>query len=138
MTSKINATISGSLPGGGIDEVTCQIAGIVPFLVMKSMALADRIKEKDAYDVEYVLRFYPGGVTAVAEAFLPLKDHGLVKEALQKLGAKFGSPDHVGPRWIVDFLGIIDREERIVRQRQAHRLVDSLLVLLNDHGGRLA
>lgn len=126
----VQVKISGVLPTGGIDEVTCNIAGIVPFIVMKSMALSDRIKEKDAYDIEYVLRLYPGGIDAVAAAFEPLRSNGLVEEGLQKLHSKFASPDHVGPRWVADFLGIIDREERIIRQRQAHRTVTDLLVAL--------
>ena len=48
-------TLDGTLPGGGKDSTTIRIASIVPFIVMKGMALADRLKEKDAWDVYYCL-----------------------------------------------------------------------------------
>ena len=38
--------VDGRLPSGAINTVKFKIAGIVPFLVMKGRALADRIKEK--------------------------------------------------------------------------------------------
>jgi hypothetical protein len=43
-------TIEGELPGGGRLSVTCRVAAIVPWLVMKGMALEDRLKVKHAYD----------------------------------------------------------------------------------------
>jgi hypothetical protein len=33
---------------GAVETATVRVAGIVPWLVMKGMALADRVKEKDA------------------------------------------------------------------------------------------
>jgi len=42
--------VTGTLPEGGDDVVTVRVASIVPFLVMKGMALASRIKSKDAYE----------------------------------------------------------------------------------------
>jgi hypothetical protein len=53
-------TIDGELPAGGRLRVTCRVAAIVPWLVMKGMALADRLKEKDAYDIYYAVHVYPG------------------------------------------------------------------------------
>jgi hypothetical protein len=52
--------IEGSLPGGARDSATVRIASIVPFLAMKGMALATRLKEKDAWDIYYCVRWYPG------------------------------------------------------------------------------
>ena len=40
-------TLSGTLPDGGKDTATIRVASIVPFLVMKAMALASRLMEKD-------------------------------------------------------------------------------------------
>jgi len=42
--------LEGTLPDGAVDEVQVRVASVVPFLVMKAMALADRRKAKDAYD----------------------------------------------------------------------------------------
>jgi hypothetical protein len=46
------------LPEGGIDRVVCKVSAVVPFIVMKGMALADRMKEKDAWDIYYCLVHY--------------------------------------------------------------------------------
>ena len=35
--------VEGELPGGGRDRVTVRVAGVVPWLVMKGMALAPRL-----------------------------------------------------------------------------------------------
>lgn len=126
----VKVKIAGTLPTGGKDEVSCQVAGIVPFITMKSMALNDRIKEKDAYDIDYVLLNYPGGVQAVIKEFEPFLSHGLVQEGLQKLRSKFQTPDHVGPKWVADFLGITDAVQRAARQRQSFAIVDQLLLAL--------
>lgn len=42
--------VSGTLPGGAKDTATLRVASIVPFLVMKAMALASRLMEKDSWD----------------------------------------------------------------------------------------
>ena len=61
-------TIEGELPGGGKDTVSVRVATIVPFLVMKGMAMHDRLKEKDAWDIYYCVRRYPGGVDALVRS----------------------------------------------------------------------
>jgi len=48
--------ISGIRPDGHRDSVRIKVAGVVSFLVMKGMALADRENEKDAYDIYFVLK----------------------------------------------------------------------------------
>lgn len=48
--------LKGTLPNGATDSATIRIATIVPFLVMKGMALADRLKEKDAYDIYFCVQ----------------------------------------------------------------------------------
>ena len=43
---------------GGKDSVAVRVAGIVPFIVMKAMAVADRIKEEDTWDIWICLTSY--------------------------------------------------------------------------------
>ncbi|MFB3132860.1 MAG: hypothetical protein ACE10K_10110 [Rhodothermales bacterium] len=43
--------LEGPLPEGGRDSALIRVASIVPFFVMKSMALDSRLKEKDAWDI---------------------------------------------------------------------------------------
>jgi hypothetical protein len=120
-------TVSGSLPDGGKDTVKIRVASIVPFMVMKGMALYDRLKEKDAYDVYFCLKNYPGGREALVEEFRSHVSHSLVKEALGKIAEKFASLEHVGPVQVADFMLLDDAEEREQVQRDAFELVDYLV-----------
>lgn len=119
--------VAGTLPGGGKDSVDVRVAAIVPFLIMKAMALNTRLKEKDAWDIDFCLSHFPGGIAALAEAFQSLQDHGLIQEGLEILAAKYESVDHVGPRYTADFDEISDPEERAIRQRAAFERVQALL-----------
>jgi predicted nucleotidyltransferase len=126
-----NILLKGKLPDGAVDQVTVRVAAVVPFLVMKGIALEDRRKGKDAYDIHFVLRNYPGGVEALVEAVLPHLKHGLVQEGLRKIAAKFASVDHVGPKDAADFADVEDPEERTIRQRDAFERVNLLLQKLS-------
>ena len=120
-------TIEGSLPEGGLDSARIRIASIVPFIVMKGMALYDRVKEKDAYDIDFCLRHYPGGIPALTREFQLYTGHGLVQEGLRKIAEKFASPDHFGPRSVAAFLEEDDLEERDILQRDVFERVSRLL-----------
>lgn len=123
-------TLSGTLPGGGMDTATIRVASIVPFLVMKAMALSGRLMEKDAWDIYYCIRYYPGGLDKLTEEFKPHLNNGLVKEALDKIAEKFASPEHVGPKHVADFDDINDPEERTFIQRDAYERVNALILKL--------
>lgn len=125
LTSEV--TISGTLPNGGKDTVKVRVASVVPFIVMKGMAMYDRLKEKDAYDVYFCIKNYPGGVDALIEEFSPHISQSLVKEALGKIGEKFATAEHVGPTHVADFLEIVDMENREQLQRDAFERVNYLL-----------
>jgi hypothetical protein len=123
----IIATIQGELPGGARDTVKIRVASIVPFLVMKGMALDERLKEKDAWDIYYCVQNYPGGLDRLAEEFKSHLEHSLVKEGLEKIAKHFGSEKHVGPRFVADFEEISEPEEREIRERDAYEKVRYLL-----------
>ena len=120
-------TVAARLPGGGHDEVTCRIASIAAFLTMKGMALDDRLKEKDAWDIYYCLRYYPGGLEALTAECAPLVDHALVREGLGKIAKHFFSVDSVGPRFVADFDETTDEEDRDLTRRDAHECVNAFL-----------
>jgi hypothetical protein len=119
--------IEGKLPNGTHDTVTVLVSSIVPFLVMKGMAMEARIKEKDAWDIYYCLLNYPGGIDALEKEFRPHMRHGLVREGLQKVAGKFSSEKGFGPKSVADFEGIDNPEEKERIQRDAYERVNALL-----------
>ncbi len=125
-------SLSGTLPDGGSDTTVVRVASIVPFLVMKAMALAGRLMEKDAWDIYYCIRYYPGGVNQVAEEFRPHLGNRLVQEALAKISEKFASPNHVGPKHVADFEDVSDPDERARYQRDAFERVNALISKLQE------
>lgn len=120
-------TLEGELPGGGRDSVRIQVASIVPFLVMKGMALDERLKEKDAWDIYFCVQNYPGGLDGLAETLRSHLGHALVREGLAKIAKNFTSENHVGPRCVADFEGISDPEDREMIQRDAYERVGYIL-----------
>jgi predicted nucleotidyltransferase len=95
----VTVRISGAMLDGARNEVPIKIAGPVPFLVMKGMALWDRMNEKDAYDIYWLVRHYPGGIEALVAEFTPAINNALVIEGLAKIRSKFGAVDAIGPVW---------------------------------------
>lgn len=123
----IEVTIEGDLPGGGRDSVRVRVASIVAFLVMKGMALDDRLKEKDAWDIYYCLQNYPGGLDAISEAVKPYVGNALVREGLRKIAKHFALISNIGPKFVADFEELTEREERELIQRDAFERVNHLL-----------
>lgn len=123
----VHVAMEGDLPEGGKDRVTLKVAAVVPFIVMKGMALADRMKEKDAWDIYYCLTHHPGGLDRLIEEFRRSLDNHLVTEGLMKISDKFSSPGHIGPKHVADFEGLTDTKEREMLQRDAFERVNYLL-----------
>ena len=129
----VETEISGVLPDGGRDQAPVRVSSVVSFLAMKGMALHDRLKEKDAWDIYFCLTNYPGGMDALAHEIEPHVGHRLVREGLLKIAEKFSSPDHVGPQFVADFEEVQDAEDRAILLRDAFEKVDYLLHLLGLH-----
>lgn len=120
--------VMGQLPdGGGQDQILVKVASIVPFLMMKAEALVGRLKEKDAYDIYYCLKNYPGGLESVKEAFNTFPENGLITEGLEILADKFSSIDQVGPVSVAAFLGETEPEAIEFIRRDAFEQVQYLL-----------
>jgi len=120
-------TFEGELPGGAKDSVTIRVATIVPFFIMKGIALDDRLKEKDAWDIYYCIQNYPNGIDGLVEEFRPHMHHGLVREGLEKIAKHFSSETHLGPKFVADFEELTDLYAREILQRDAYEKVNYLL-----------
>ena len=123
--------IEGHLPSGAADSAVVKVAGIVPFIVMKAMAMADRLKAKDAWDIWFCLNHFAGGNTALALTFEPHLQNKLVREALTKIADKFQSPAHFGPQAVANFDDLPTGDDRELHIRDAFERVDDLLRKLN-------
>lgn len=97
----ISVPLAGdTLDGGGIREnVSVKVANVLPFLVLKSFALSERDKDKDAYDIVWLLNAYREGPSSAAEAAKksPVAGKSEVDQAMTELASLFKTSDHAGP-----------------------------------------
>ncbi|OGX22119.1 MAG: hypothetical protein A3K54_02895 [Omnitrophica WOR_2 bacterium RBG_13_44_8] len=128
----VQIELSGTLPEGGKDNASIRVTAITRFIAMKAIAMASRLKEKDAWDIYYCLRNYPGGFESLALEFKPLLKNNLILEAIIDLKDKFASPDHIGPKHVADFEEITDPDERALLQRDVYERVHALLARLEQ------
>ena len=106
-----------------------RVAGVIAFLVMKSLAMHGRDNEKDAYDIHFCLEQYPVGLEGLAALFHPWQGDPLVEEALGKLAAKFRDENDDGPRIVAD-MDQLAGDNRAIRKLQAAERVQEFLRLV--------
>jgi len=117
--------------GGRREDVTVRVASILPFLALKALALTEREKDKDAYDLVWTLTAFDGGPVGAATAakVSPVRDQPLIATAIGKLGEHFGAVESIGPaRYARFFLGVtrdVDARDRM--RRDAHAVVQRFL-----------
>jgi hypothetical protein len=91
--------ISGMMPDGTHNVVRARIVRPEAFILIKAFALDERAKEKDAYDIAFVLECYQPNLAMLADRVRSQLRTGLGAEALQILEGKFASLDSAGPVW---------------------------------------
>ena len=96
--------IEGIMPGGAANRVSLAVASIPALLAMKGFALDGRYKQKDAYDVYYCVRNFPGGPAALAEDCRPLLKHEDGVTGYEHINVKFGSFNSLGPTCVRRFV----------------------------------
>ncbi|HUX06292.1 MAG TPA: nucleotidyl transferase AbiEii/AbiGii toxin family protein [Acidobacteriota bacterium] len=125
-------TIRGKHPGGGKDSAVVKVASIVPFIVMKANALDDRMKEKDAYDIYYSVKYYSEDINILSGKFKKYLGNRLVTEALDIIKSKFASVDGIGPVQVADFEDIVDQDDRDLLMRDVYERIQLLLELIEN------
>ena len=103
-------TIDGDMPDGGGNRVQIAVASIPALLAMKGYAIANRLKQKDAYDIYYCIRNFPGGVDALVAATGPLLEFGSARTGYLHISEKFRHLDDFGPTSVRRF---VDRPEML-------------------------
>jgi hypothetical protein len=92
------------MPGGGTNRVMIAVASIPALLAMKGYALDGRNKPKDAYDIYFSIRNFPGGMDALVDACKPLLDVKSAVEGYAKIAEKFRTFEDFGPTCVRRFV----------------------------------
>ena len=96
--------IDGDMPDGGRNRVRIAVASIPALLAMKGYAISNRLKRKDAYDIYYCVRNFPGGVDALVAATVPFLDVETARNGYCLISEKFRDMDDFGPTSVRQFV----------------------------------
>lgn len=96
--------IEGLMPNGSKNRVEVAVASIPALLAMKGYAINNRLKKKDAYDIYYCIRNYPGGIEAIVDACKPLLDSESAERAYRYINSKFETEESFGPVSVREFV----------------------------------
>lgn len=96
--------LDGHLPDGGHHHCDLRMGNLVSILSMKGITIAERYKEKDAYDIYSLIAHYKEGANSCFEEVAPFCAKGLVREGIQSICEKFATEKSVGPVWAALFM----------------------------------
>ncbi|MFZ4083750.1 MAG: hypothetical protein ACOYKN_21155 [Pirellula sp.] len=91
--------VDGRMPDGSVNQVTARLVAPEAYILIKAIAMDERTKDKDAYDIAFVLNHYQPSLVDLAKKVHGISQAGIGKEALELLRAKFRTYDSVGPVW---------------------------------------
>ena len=122
--------VEGPMPDGGINRVEIAVCSIPALLAMKGHALRGRLKQKDAYDVYYSIRNYPGGIDKLAEQSRPVLKEESGERGYRVIAEKFETVESFGPACVRRFVQethILDGRTPEQWQQDAFGQVDAWL-----------
>jgi hypothetical protein len=122
--------LEGTLPGGAETRADFLMLDVAGCLGTKGIALGERFKHKDAYDIVSVLDNYGQGVKEAASFVRPFRTESLMSESLGVLADKFRSERAEGPTWYAEFMGG-DADAKSRHAQRAYQLVNELGLLLS-------
>lgn len=126
MEVALDRSLEVQLPDDSTRSVS--VASLPAFFSMKAVALERREelkKTKDAYDIVYCLRNYPGGVDAVVQEFRVAISNPIVASGVELLRELFASTDSLGP--VAYGRQADNAEEAALMGREAFERVDEFL-----------
>jgi predicted nucleotidyltransferase len=125
------------LDDGGRSRVTVRVANLLPLVVLKIAAFQDRHANKDAYDLIFTLRNWPGGPDAAgrAAAESPVAAEKITSGALALLGERFADTDQDGPAAYATFTAVTGTDPNQMRQ-EAVAVARQFLRALTTGSGR--
>lgn len=114
--------------GGGNARVPIRVAGLAGYVAAKVDALMRRSKNKDAYDLVWLLEAWTGGPSRAAQAARgsPVFSRPGFRTSLSELGRLFADIDAVGPRRYAAFMD----EDGVDPDRLARKAVGAIATFL--------
>ncbi len=109
--------IPGLMPDGAQNTVRVRVVRPEAFILIKAIALDERTKKKDAYDIAFVLRNYKPSLSDLANRLRVLLSTDLAREGYKILQAKFATINTVGPVWAAE----VSRDDAGEDYEQARR-----------------
>ena len=97
-------SIEGHMPNGGRNLAQIAVASIPALLAMKGYAIKNRLQRKDAYDIYYCIRNFPGGVDALVRETVALLEVDSARNGYLAISSKFRSMDDFGPTCVREFV----------------------------------
>jgi hypothetical protein len=125
---RVRVRLAGTTLRGARTERDVWVCGLAAFIVLKALAFAKRSKDKDAYDLVYVLQTRPEDVARAVDTLRALLQNPDVDRALAILRSEFDAVDGHGPIAVATFL---TRGPDAVIQADAVAYVRDLLRLVH-------
>lgn len=97
--ASITITMDGRMPDGSMNQLTARLVAPEAYILIKAISMDERTKDKDAYDIAFVLKHYEPSLADLAEKLFRISRSGVGKEALELLRIKFRTFDSIGPVW---------------------------------------
>ena len=119
--------IRGRFPNGAEVRVTLFVANEPAVFAMKGVAIGQRTKAKDYYDIYMIAKHIDGGPAELGKRLRTFRGNKVMIEATQNVRKYFDSPKGLGPTSVADFEGEVDSEAREILQRDAYEVVTQVL-----------
>jgi hypothetical protein len=125
-TAFVDQEIAGLLPDGRPNRVSVRVATPSVLVILKALAMGQRDKPKDAYDIDYLLGHI--GIEDVAAGIRSVTETEIATKAAGILAEKFSSIDAIGPASVALYRRVPLRSpEADLVQALAFARVDQLL-----------
>ena len=99
------------------------VANELAVFAMKGVAIGQRTKAKDYYDIYMVAKHLEGGPNSLGRRLGAFKGNKVIVEAAENVRKDFDSPKGLGPTSVADFEGEDDPGAREILQRDVYEVV---------------
>lgn len=124
--------MQGRFPDGAELRVSICVANEAAVFAMKGVAIGQRTKAKDYYDLYMIAKHLEGGATALGKRLAGLRNKKVILEAANDVRKYFDSPKGLGPTSVADFEKENDTDAREILQRDAFEVMKTVLAEIDN------